>query len=128
MTTIVPPPLRRVLVVDDEPSIRDTLSILFKRESYDVSLAHGCQAAIEMIRAVDPPFPVVLTDLRMPDGDGFDVLDAAKSRNAATEVIVMTAYHDRACDAMRLGAYDFVSKPFPSMREVVERVGKAAEK
>ncbi len=74
------------------------------------------------------PFPVVLTDLKCLDGDGFKVLAAAKERSPATEVIVMTAFHEHAYDAMRNGAYDFVSKPFPSLREVLERVGKAYEK
>ncbi|MBI5533667.1 MAG: sigma-54-dependent Fis family transcriptional regulator [Deltaproteobacteria bacterium] len=119
---------RRILVVDDEPAMRDTLSILFRRESYGVEVASGCQSAIRSIREADTPFPVVLTDLRMPDGDGFEVLEAAKRHNPATEVIVMTAYHEHAYDAMRRGAYDFVAKPFPSLREVVERVGKAFEK
>ncbi|HQF26246.1 MAG TPA: sigma-54 dependent transcriptional regulator [Polyangiaceae bacterium] len=115
-------------MVDDEPALRDTLSILFRRESYDVVTAPGCRSAIEAIQQADPPFPVVLTDLRMPDGDGFEVLEAAKARSEATEIIVMTAFHEHAFDAMRRGAYDFVSKPFPSLREVLERVGKAAEK
>jgi len=128
MSVPVPPSGRRVLVVDDEPAMRDTLSILFRREAYEVSTAPGCRAAIELIQTVEAPYPVVLTDLRMPDGDGFEVLEAAKARNAATEVIVMTAYHEHAYDAMRRGAYDFVAKPFPSLREVLERVGKAAEK
>jgi len=119
---------RRVLVVDDEPAMRETLSMLFRRESYEVVTATGCVTATELIRAADPPFPVVLTDLRMPDGDGFMVLEAAKRRSNATEVIVMTAYHEHAYDAMKRGAYDFVSKPFPSLREVVERVQKAHEK
>jgi two-component system, NtrC family, response regulator PilR len=121
-------PPRRLLVVDDEPSMRDTLSLLFRRESYDVKLAPGCSAAIQLVREAPEPFPVVLTDLRMPDGDGFMVLEAAKARSPATEVIVMTAYHEHAYDAMRRGAYDFVAKPFPSLREVLERVGKAYEK
>jgi two-component system, NtrC family, response regulator PilR len=128
MSVAVSASVRRVLVVDDEPAMRDTLTILFRRESYEVTTAPGCQSAMDLIREAKEPFPVVLTDLRMPDGDGFEVLDAAKARNAATEVIVMTAYHEHAYDAMRRGAYDFVSKPFPSMREVLERVGKAAEK
>ena len=108
--------------------MRDTLSILFRREAYDVTLAPGCSAAVQLVREAPEPFPVVLTDLRMPDGDGFMVLEAAKARSAATEVIVMTAYHEHAYDAMRRGAYDFVAKPFPSLREVLERVGKAYEK
>lgn len=120
--------IRRVLVVDDEPNMRDTLSILFRREGYDVTTAPGYQAAVNLIEAAAEPFPVVLTDLRMPDGDGFGVLEAAKARSDATEVIVMTAYHEHAYDAMRRGAYDFVSKPFPSLREVFERVQKAHEK
>ena len=121
-------PAKRVLIVDDEPAMRDTLSILFRRDGYDVSTAPGYLAAKDLINEVAPPFPVVITDLRMPDGDGFAVLDAAKARSAATEVIVMTAYHEHAYDAMRRGAYDFVSKPFPSLREVLERVQKALEK
>ncbi|HQP39764.1 MAG TPA: sigma-54 dependent transcriptional regulator, partial [Polyangiaceae bacterium] len=121
-------PPKRLLIVDDEPSMRDTLSLLFRRESYDVSTAPGVQSAIELIDSAVEPFPVVLTDLRMPDGDGLMVLEAAKARSPATEVIVMTAYHDQAFDAMRKGAYDFVAKPFPSLREVVERIGKAYEK
>ena len=128
MSDLVSASPRRVLVVDDEPSMRDTLSILFRRESYEVVTAPGCVSAIEFINKASPPFPVVVTDLRMPDGDGFAVLDAAKRRNAATEVIVMTAYHEHAYDAMKRGAYDFVSKPFPSLREVLERVQKAHEK
>jgi two-component system, NtrC family, response regulator PilR len=119
---------RRVLVVDDEPAMRDTLSILFRRESYDVATAAGCASAVDLIKTCPDPFPVVLTDLRMPDGDGFTVMEAAKQRSSATEVIVMTGYHEHAYDAMRRGAYDFVSKPFPSLREVLERVGKAYEK
>ncbi len=119
---------RRVLVVDDEPAMRDALSVLFRRESYEVSTAPGCARAIELIKTAPEAFPVVLTDLRMPDGDGFLVLEAAKERSPATEVIVMTGYHEHAYDAMRRGAYDFVAKPFPSLREVLERVGKAYEK
>ncbi len=108
--------------------MRDTLSMLFRREGYDVVTAPGCVSAGQLIGSAEPPFPVVLTDLRMPDGDGFAVLEAAKRRSSATEVIVMTAYHEHAYDAMKRGAYDFVSKPFPSLREVVERVQKAHEK
>lgn len=119
---------KRLLIVDDEPSMRDTLSLLFKRASYDVSVAPGARSAIDLIQNAPVPYPVVLTDLRMPDGDGISVLEAAKARSSATEVIVMTAYHEHAYDAMQRGAYDFVAKPFPSLREVVERIGKAYEK
>lgn len=119
---------KRVLIVDDEPAMRETLSMLFRREGYEVVTAPGYTAATQLLTTAERPFPVVLTDLRMPDGDGFGVLDAAKKRSNATEVIVMTAYHEHAYDAMKRGAYDFVSKPFPSLREVLERVQKAYEK
>jgi two-component system response regulator PilR (NtrC family) len=126
--SIVPPPLK-VLVVEDEPGLREMLGILFRREGYEVVAAPGAKAAIEAIQQHPQPFPVVLTDLAMPDGSGLDVLAAAKSRSAATEVILITAHSslENAIAAMRLGAYDFVAKPFQSA-ELAALVGKALEK
>jgi len=75
------------------------------------------------------PFPLVLTDLVMPDGSGMDVLAAARERCEHTQVIVITAYStvESAIDAMRQGAYDFVTKPF-SPAEIAELAAKALEK
>src|SRR5262245_17920249 len=107
-------PERRILVVDDEPSLRQMLDILFRREGYGVVTAAGAGEAIEAISQALQPFPVVLTDLSMPDGSGLDVLASAKSRSAPTEVVLITANStvENALDAMRGGAYDFVTKPF----------------
>ena len=82
----------RVLVVDDEPGLRDMLSILFRREGYDVTLAPGFTTGARPCEGAPTPFDLVLTDLMMPDGSGLDVLSRAKQRSANTEVIVMTAH------------------------------------
>jgi two-component system, NtrC family, response regulator PilR len=105
------------------------LEILFRREGYTVVAAPGCRAALEAIGQHPQPFPVVLSDLAMPDGSGLDVLAAAKARHSATEVILITAHStvENAIGAMRHGAYDFVAKPFDAT-ELAALVGKALEK
>ncbi|MEI7894017.1 MAG: sigma-54 dependent transcriptional regulator [Myxococcales bacterium] len=119
----------RILVVDDEPGLRDVLSILFRREGFQVTLAPGFVAAREAIQGAPSPFALVLTDVFMPDGSGLDILSLAKSRSAQTEVIVMTAHSsvENAIEAMKRGATDFITKPFANS-ELRERVHKALEK
>ncbi len=104
----------RVLVVDDEQGLRDMLSILLRREGYEVAVAPSFTTGCEAVEGAPTPFDLVLTDLMMPDGSGLDVLSRAKARSEGTEVIVMTAYGalETAIDAMKRGAYDFVTKPF----------------
>ncbi|HVJ14208.1 MAG TPA: sigma-54 dependent transcriptional regulator, partial [Polyangiaceae bacterium] len=115
--------------VEDEPSLRKMLEILFKREGYTVVTAAGFKLALEAIQQHPQPFPVVLTDLAMPDGSGLDVIAAAKARSASTEAILLTAHGtvENAIAAMRSGAYDFVAKPFDSA-ELAALVAKALEK
>src|SRR5438132_2321152 len=102
----------RVLVVDDEKSMRDLLSITLEKEGYDVLTAAGGEAAIEALRrdATD----AVITDLRMPKVDGLQVLRAAKEISPDVAVIVLTAVAstETAVEAMKLGAYDYITKPF----------------
>src|SRR5438105_414777 len=88
----IPPRATRMLVVDDEPGMREILAILFRREGYDVVCQPGLRLAVEAIRQSPTPFEVVLTDLVMPDGSGLEVLTAAKERSASTEVVLMTAH------------------------------------
>jgi two-component system response regulator PilR (NtrC family) len=105
-------PSARVLVVDDELSIRDLLDIALRQEGYDVTLADGGEAAI---RALDETeFDLVITDLRMRGVDGLGVLRAIKERAPGTAVLMVTAFAstDTAVEAMKLGAYDYVTKPF----------------
>jgi two-component system response regulator PilR (NtrC family) len=128
VTSIVPPPVK-LLLVEDEPGLRQMLEILFRREGYAVVSAPGCKAALDAIAGSPQPFPAIVTDLSMPDGSGLDVLSAAKSRSPSTEVILMTAHStiENALSAMRSGAYDFVAKPFDA-QELAALVGKAIEK
>src|SRR5438105_4595290 len=129
-TSIAPPPgAARVLIVDVEPGLRQMLTILLKREQYEVVAAPGFVRGREAIQSSPAPFALVLTDLVMPDGSGLDLLGVAKERNPATEVIVMTAHStvEHALEAMRRGAYDFVAKPF-STAELKLLVGRALEK
>ncbi len=124
-----PAPKPHVLVVDDEPGLRDMLAILFRREGLDVTLAPGFVTGREAIAHAAEPYAVVLTDLLMPDGNGMDLLPFVKERSANTEVIVMTAHGglETAVDAMKRGAYDFVTKPFAT-NELRALVQKALEK
>src|SRR5271166_1062393 len=122
-------PRARILVVDDEPGLRDMLAILFRREGLDVVLAPGFATARDAVVHSPEPYAVVLTDLLMPDGSGMDLLSLVKRRTAHTEVIVMTAHGDvdTAIEAMKRGAYDFVTKPFAT-NELRALVHKALEK
>jgi two-component system response regulator PilR (NtrC family) len=127
----MPPPVTqaRILVVDDEPGLRDMLAILFRREGLDVTLAPGFTTARDAVVNAPEPYAVVLTDLLMPDGSGMDLLTLVKQRTARTEVIVMTAHGgvETAIEAMKRGAYDFVTKPFATT-ELRALVHKALEK
>ena len=118
-----------ILVVDDEPGIRQMLQILFRREGFTVVTAPGVNRAVEAINQSPQPFPVIVTDLAMPDGAGLDVLAAAKARSQSTEVLMLTAFStlENAIAAMRAGAYDFLQKPFAS-EELLNLVAKALEK
>ena len=122
-------PKPHILVVDDEPGLREMLAILFRREGLAVTLAPGFTAAREAVLHAPEPYAVVLTDLLMPDGSGMDLLTLVKQRTARTEVIVMTAHGgvETAIEAMKRGAYDFVAKPFPT-NELRALVQKALEK
>lgn len=118
-----------LLVVDDEPGVREVLGMLFKRAGYAVTLAAGVVPARDAIANSPLPFGVVLTDLTMPDGTGLELLKRAKERTPTTEVIVMTAHSsvEAALSAMKDGAYDFVTKPF-SNAELKAIIEKAFEK
>src|SRR5690606_38469516 len=105
------------------------LEILLKRGGFSVTACAGQREAIEVIGSSPQPFPVILTDLSMPDGSGLDVLSAAKSRFAATQVVLITAHSsvENAVSAMSGGAYDFVTKPFDNS-ELLALLRKAFEK
>jgi two-component system response regulator PilR (NtrC family) len=107
----------RVLIVDDEPSLRDMLRIVLRRDGYEVVTADGGRAALEILQR--EPIDLVLSDIRMDDVGGVEVLKAAKSLNRDVVVFMMTAFAstETAVEAMRLGAVDYFTKPF-SMDEL----------
>jgi two-component system response regulator PilR (NtrC family) len=102
----------RILVVDDERSMRELLAIVLRREGYEVLLAEDGQAAIDLLarESID----VLISDIKMPDMSGVDVLRAAKKMDQDVLGIMITAFAstETAVDAMRLGACDYLSKPF----------------
>jgi len=110
--TEAPPLAARVLVVDDERGMRDFLQIMLEKSGYEVVIAGGVAEARQRLREV--VFDVVITDLKMPGGSGLDVLAAAKEEDPSCVVFLMTAYGDTASavEAMKLGAYDYLTKPF----------------
>jgi two-component system response regulator PilR (NtrC family) len=118
-----------ILIVDDEPGLRDMLAILFRREGYFVTCTPGFVTGREAVANIPSPYGVVLTDLMMPDGSGLDLLSFTKERSPESEVIVITAHStvELAIEAMRRGAYDFVAKPFATS-ELKALVEKAFEK
>ena len=122
-----PGTMRRVLVVDDEENIRLVLRTLLKKNGYEVEVADGGEAALERIDAFGPD--VILTDVRMPKMGGLDLLATLKAKQCAATVIVMSAYGnmDLALEAMKAGAYDYVSKPFKP-DEIVLALRKAEER
>ena len=116
-----------VLVVDDEPAIVESLTKIFRREGLNVLAATDGNAGLDLLRK--HRVGVLLTDLMMPRTTGMDLLRAAKTIAPETEVVLMTAYGtvETAVDAMKEGAYDFVTKPL-KRAHVVRIVRNALEK
>src|SRR4030067_934237 len=116
-----------ILVVDDEPSMRTTLSILLKREGYRVSQASGGVEAIKMLAPGE--YDMLLTDLKMEGMDGIELLRHIKAVDPQAEVLIFTAYGTiaSAVEAMKLGAYDYIGKPFDE-EELLLKVARALER
>jgi DNA-binding NtrC family response regulator len=113
----------RILIVDDEPHTRRVLALNLQQDGHEVSESAGVQEARQRIVAAD--FDVVLTDQRMPDGDGLQVLTAAMEADPTVAVVIITAFAtvDLAVESMRQGAFDFITKPFQpeAVRAAVSR-------
>ncbi len=102
----------RILVVDDERSMRELLAIVLRREGYEVLLAENGRTAVDLLER--EPVDLLISDIKMPDLSGVDVLRAAKKIDQDILGIMITAFAstDTAVEAMRLGACDYLSKPF----------------
>jgi len=118
---------KRVLVVDDEENFRHMLSVILKKEGYDVEAASNGEEALQKVTL--SPYDQVLCDIRMPKMDGLDFLNEAKKAGVDATIIMMSAYGtvDIAIEAIKLGAYDYISKPFKP-DEVILTLKKAEER
>ena len=119
--------MRRVLVVDDEENIRVVLRTLLKKHDYQVEAADSAESALELLERFDPDF--VLADVRMNGMTGLELCAELKARSSLATVILMSAYGsvDLAIEAMKAGAYDYISKPF-KQDEVLLALTKAEER
>ena len=118
---------KRLLVIDDEENMRHMLSSMLKKSGYRVSTASNGSEAMDMVDQTLYDF--ILCDLKMPDMSGMEFFEAARDKLWASTVIMMSAYGtiDTAVEAMKKGAYDFISKPF-KLDEVLLTLKKAEER
>jgi len=116
-----------ILVVEDQKNMRESLVIAFKRAGYHVDSVENGEKAVKLQK--DRFYDLVMVDLKMEDMDGLEVLSHVKDINPSTEVVVMTAFGtiDSAIQAMRKGAYDYVTKPF-QLSEILSVTERALEK
>ena len=116
----------RILVVDDEFSIRISLGDLLRRDGYQVEVAESAESALEILKTQS--FDLLMVDVKMPGMDGLEMLERVKEDDPDTTVVVMTAYSsiDSAVQAMKLGAIDYVVKPFDPLKigTLVEQIFK----
>ena len=115
----------KILIVDDEEGMRDSLRVLLAQRGYEVALAADGRQGIDLLDDGES-FDVVLCDLRMPNIDGLEFVDRVVAKGIESPVVMMSAYAtiDLAVDAMRRGAFSFISKPFKA-NEVVAVLEKA---
>lgn len=120
----------RMLVVDDDEDMRATLIDFISKMGVKVRQAANLEEARRFLGNDADPYDIVITDLRLPDGNGLEVVRAAHSRRPDTLVTIVTGYAslDTAIEAIRLGAYDYVTKPFTldqigvQVRNMVQRI------
>ncbi len=117
----------KILIVDDEPNMLHMLSSVLERDGFEPQCAGTARQALEL--AQSEKFDFILSDVRMPGMDGIQLLEHLRGRGIDTIVILMSAYGsiELALEAMRKGAYDYISKPFKT-DEVVLTLRKASER
>jgi two-component system, NtrC family, response regulator PilR len=125
--------MANLLIVDDELSMRQFLTHLFQRDGHAVRVAENGRKAMDMLR--QQPADIIISDVKMPDMGGIELLRAARELNPNVEVIMMTAFANEATahEAFLLGAFDFVHKPFDNellkekVARAVDKIARAAE-
>jgi response regulator RpfG family c-di-GMP phosphodiesterase len=117
----------RILIVDDDASVRDVISVLLQEEGYECRTAAGAEEALE-IAAQEAP-PLVISDMKMPGRDGIWLLEAFRERFPETAVVMLTGYGDTeaAVDCLRRGAVDYLLKP-PKLTDLIRAIERALAK
>lgn len=118
---------KRILIIDDEENFRHMLSVILKKEKYDIETASNGEEGLQKV--ADSPFDQILCDIRMPQMDGLEFLREVQKMGVNATIIMMSAYGtvDSAIEAMKLGAYDYISKPFKP-DEIILTLKKAEER
>jgi len=118
---------KHILIVDDEENFRHMLSVILKKENYEVETASNGEEGLKKVAL--SPFDQILCDIRMPQMDGMEFLKKAQKTGVEATIIMMSAYGtiDTAIEAMKLGAYDYISKPFKP-DEIILTLKKAEER
>ena len=120
---------KRILAVDDDPLVRRTLSLFFKRAGHDVTLADGGEEGLS--RFVEGSFDLLITDIRMPGMDGIRLIEAVREyqtdqQNKEIPIVILTAYNDEPVkqSAERLGVKQMMFKPFEpqALQEAIELI------
>ncbi len=121
--------MARILVVDDEANLRRILALVLVEDGHTVAEAGGAREAASLVAT--GPYDLVITDQKMPDGDGLEVLAAAREADPTLPVVMLTAFAsvELAVEAMRHGAFDFITKPFQPdvVRAAVRRACERAD-
>ena len=119
----------KVLIADDELEVRELLAEYLAEVGYDVTTAPDGTAAVTDLTTNPTKYQLVISDLQMPGVDGLGVLEAAKKANPSIAVIIVTGYAsvDSAVRAVRMGAYDYLTKPF-TLGQIEVIIRRAAER
>lgn len=120
---------KKILVIDDEKSLLDTMKLILSKSGYMVLTASTAMEGLKMIKELDRDISLIITDLALPGGfDGIDILDAVRDLNSQIPVIMITAYGnvETAVKAMQKGAYNFLTKPV-NFKVLIQQVNKAIE-
>lgn len=123
----IPPSPPRILVVDDDESVRDVISVLLREEGYDCVTAESPEVALTIAERDDTP--LVISDLKMPGRDGLWLLESFRERYPDTAIIMLTGYGDTeaAVDCLRRGATDYLLKP-PKLTDLIRAIERALGK
>jgi len=123
----LPPVPPRILIVDDDDSVRDVISVLLREEGYNCASANGAEMALDLVGMEETP--LVISDMKMPGRDGLWLLETLRERHPDTSVIMLTGFGDTeaAVDCLRRGAVDYLLKP-PKLTDLIRAIERALAK